>query len=459
MYRIVILLISIQFSALSAPFDLNSQNALHYAKESLQVSDFINKNQLVIRSATDTLNLTFLAGFGISVKPRYIRLDVINGAFNTNFPLLGLAVSADYTTNISAGGVIGDTFLIIEVNSASALGADTSFLLESDSFIIYNKNEPLKIQYTLYDSASDAVNHGRYLSRVNADLAKVISAVGVNFTSSFSHSVGFSQDFLRFNTTFRTPNTFELGDASPEIASLGKVIFERLIMEDTLLPSNSVVITDFRLLIPEIETSLGNVIIDGDFSTARFFLNADDDCAGASTELAEYSSSRTILVSIDQLIDFPVFCIAAESNEIAIQRSSYQIDLDVGTESKLLGEVIYDAATIDLPYITDYSDYRQRIILVNHAGYDVRYFTEFTSELEVADNYSINDLAKGVIPAGSTLKLNANDLVTISEGVPTRVSARILVDAKPKDISAAIQILSLGSNLPPITNVLQVIEY
>jgi hypothetical protein len=73
MYRIVILFISFQFSAFSAPFDLNSQNALHYAKESLQVSDFNNKNQLVIRSASDTLNLTFLAGFGISVKPRYQR--------------------------------------------------------------------------------------------------------------------------------------------------------------------------------------------------------------------------------------------------------------------------------------------------------------------------------------------------------------------------------------------------
>jgi hypothetical protein len=459
MYRLFLIFMSIQFSALSAPFDLNNPLILNYAEESIQASDINSDRKLVISSASDTLNLAFLAGFGISVQSRYIRLDVINGAFNTNFPLSGLAASADYTTNLSAGGGVGDTFLIVEVYAPSAIGADTSFVLESDSFIWFNKNAPLKIQYTLYDSASDAVNQGRYLSRTDTDIAIVTSAVGKNFTVSFTHSVGFTQDFLRFTSTFRTPSTFGLGDSNGETASLGKVLFERLITDDVLLPSTSVAITDFRLLIPEEDTSFDSVIISGDFSTVRAFLNSDDDCTGTSVELAEFIENKNVVTSIDALFDHPVLCVVAESNIITLNRTAYQLDLGIGLGSSLFGEVTYDAASIDLPYVTNFGGYRQRIMLVNHAGYDVAYTTRFVSEEGVGDSFSIGEAAEGIISAGTTLKLNAEDLVTIDSNVSSRISARIFVDAKPADISAAVQILSIGSDAPPQTNVLQVLEY
>jgi hypothetical protein len=449
----------IQFGAVSAPFDLNNPVALRYSAESIQASDLNSDKNLIISSLSDTLNVGFLAGFGISVQPRYIRLDVINGAFNNNFPLSGLAASADYSTNLSAGGSLGDTFLIVEVYAPSALGADTSLVLESDSFIIDNKNEPLKIQYTLYDSASAAVNQGRYLSRTIAEIATVISSVGEKFTSSFTHSVGFSQGFLRFNPTFRAPSIFELGDASAEVASVGKVVFERLITDDVLLPSTSIAITDFRLFIPEVDTSLDSVIISGDFSTVRAFLNSDDDCAGASVELAEFVDTKDVVTNIDVLFDHPVFCVAADSNIISLNRATYSIDLGIGLENSFLGDIAYDAASIDIPYITNYQNYRQRIILTNHAGYDVAYTTRFIAESSVLGHFSEGDAASGVIPAGTTLKLNAEELVKIEPGVPSRIGARIFIDSKPIDISAAVQILSLGENAPPQTNILQVREF
>jgi len=457
--RFIILFIVFQpFTSIQAAFNIETSSPLQYAEESLVQSDYQDGNVL-LSSASDTLDIRFKAGFGLSNDRRYIRIDLINGAFNSVFPSSGVASDVLYDSTISAGGAIGEEYIIIEVSASPAVGPDTEFTLENNSFLLYDINKPLTVVYSLFDSVTAAVYQQESLYSLQGTFLKFIDSFGTKFTYSFSHNVGFGQDFLRFNPTFRSPSTFALGDATESVASVGKVLLSQLILDDVLLPSTSEQITDFRLLLPSINTDKDIVTISGDFSTARYFLNEDDNCAGASVELAEYSNSRTISISLDELVDFPVFCIAAESNEIAIQRSAYQIDLGIGIESTLLGEVVYDAATIDLPYITDYSGYRQRIILVNHAGYDVRYFTEFTSEQEVIDNYIVNDLAKGVIPAGSTLKLNANDLVTISEGVPTRVSARILVDAKPKDISAAIQILSLGSSLPPQTNVLQVIEY
>jgi hypothetical protein len=240
---------------------------------------------------------------------------------------------------------------------------------------------------------------------------------------------------------------------------MGKVLFNQLILDDALLPSSTEVITDFRDLLPEYDTSSELAFIEGDFSTARYFLNEDDDCAGTSLDIAEFSDEHLIYISLDDLVNYPVFCIEAESSDIAIRRSEYSLNLGLGGETKLIGEVLYDAATIDLPYITDFSEYRQRIIFVNHAGYDVSYFTEFSVEESVSGHYSSGELASGVIPAGTTLIIKSNEFVNIESGVNTRVSARVLVDARPSDISAAIQILSIGNNWPPQTNVLQVFEY
>ncbi|MGS2719911.1 hypothetical protein [Paraglaciecola aestuariivivens] len=453
------ILVSFVTSIQAAPFELATTESLKFAKVALTDADYNNDGHVVISNSTDVLDLVFAAGFGLSTDHRYIRIDIINGAFNTNFPASGISSSLSYDSRLVSGGAIGDQSLIIEISANPAIGPDTLLTLENNSFLWFDIDQPIEVHYRLYDTATAAVNEGNYLSNIQSTLATFNDAIGDKYVRSFTHKVGIGHDFLRFNSTFRSPATFSLGDANETLASVAKILFNQLILEDVLLASTSEPINDFRLLIPTIDTASDTVSLNGDFSTARYFLNQDDDCSGTSLELAAYSSDRVVMLSIDDLVDHPVFCIAAESNEIAIQRSAYQIDLDIGVEAKLFGEVVYDAATIVLPYITGYTGYRQRILLVNHAGYDVKYFTEFTAEESVEGNYIVNDVSKGIISAGSTLKINAQDLVTINEGVPSRVSARIFVDAKPKDISAAVQILSLGSELPPHTNVLEVIEY
>jgi len=232
-----------------------------------------------------------------------------------------------------------------------------------------------------------------------------------------------------------------------------------LITQAVRLPATSALITVFSDLLPSMNTAARTATIKGDFSSVRAFLNQQDDCAGASYALAEYSQTNIVQVSIDELIDYPVFCLAAESKSLAIKRAAYYLDLGFGLAASLLGEVVYDTAAVDLPYITNYANYRQRIILINHAGYDVAYTTQFVAEEVVMGNFQANSKATGIIPAGSTLKLNSDELVTIDPNVPSRVSARIFIDAKPQDVAAAVQILALDSNLPPQTNTLNVIQY
>lgn len=441
----------------SASFNLNEDGPLLYAKEALTDKDIKGQGQLTISSAADTLNITVRAGFSLSSSAKYARLDVINGTFNNAFPASGFAASGSYSSSTAQGGAIGDSSIIVQISAPTVIGPDTEFTLESTSFKWLDISEPLKIQYTLYDSPAAAVNGGAYIARTITPIAQVISAIGTSFTQSFTHSATFSQDFLRFKTTFRSPSVFSLGDATETLASVGKVRFDNLIVADVRFADTSLPINSFADLLPDLNTKAPNASIRGDFSSVKAFLNDQADCAGTSLDLLEYSAEKEVKVSIDNLISYPVFCLAAQSDEIPLQRSAYQLDLGIGLDSRLLGEIVYAAASIDLPYLTSYADYRQRIMLVNHAGYDVAYTTRFSAEEEVEGHYNIQPKASGIIPAGGTLKLNTQELVTIDNGVPSRVSARIFVDAKPADISAAVQILSLDSNLPPQTNVLQVL--
>jgi len=439
----------------AAAFDLNNSDVLQYATESVLPADYEEDGQLVIANGSDTLNLIFKAGFGLSNDFRYARLDVINGAFNSSFVASGFATSGTFDSFLVSGGSIGDSYLVVEVSAGSAAGPDTLFTLESNSFLWNNTSEPLEIKYTLYDTADAAVNGLSFLYQKKVKLAKMIKAAGEDYVHSFEHSVGFSQSFLRFNPSFRSPNTFQLGDSTESLASTGKVLFDQLIVDDVLLPSTSVAITDYRQLIPTNDTANDNVRISGDFSSVRAFLNADDNCAGAEIDLIEFSSEKEVFTSIDNLVTHPVFCLEVTSNNIKVKRADYFIDLGTQLNEKLLGGIRYDGAAIDLPYLSNFQLYKQKIFLVNMAGYPVKYLTLFTAETAVQNQYTPGMLAEGEIPADSTLKISVSDLVSIS-GLTQRISARILLDAAPNDIAAAVQTVAVGSSSPPNTNVLKI---
>lgn len=459
MNKLLFFLYYISFISSATVFDLEQSTPLQYASESIVAADYNSDGYLIISSASDTLNISFKAGFGLSAGFRYARIDVINGAFNSSFPVSGLAASGDYSSLLVTGGSAGDNYAVIELSASPAVGQDTVLTLEADSFSWFEISDPLEIRYALYDTATAAVNKLEFLYSVEGSLAKVVASLGENFTHSFTHTAGFSQDFLRFNSTFRPPATFALGDATATLASVGKVLFSQLVTDNVLMPSTSNQINDFRSLIPTSNSALDNVNITGDFSAVNAFLNADDDCVGASFALASYSDESTVKVSIDNLLAFPVFCLTADSNTVLLNRSIFEIDLALGFKTSILGELTYDAASIDLPYITSYPVYRQRIFLVNHTGYDVAYITRFIAESEVIGHYTEGVAASGVIPAGSTLIIRGDDIVSIDAGVPSRISARIFVDAKPADISAAFQILSTDSVEPPMTTVLKVSQH
>lgn len=443
--------------ACAAPFDFESSEPLLYASEVLSESDFTDDDgKLRIAAADDTLELEIEVGFTISSDQKYARIDIINGQFENALAYEGFAIDADYSSILVAGGGAYDSYAVIDLLADTPVGPETTLLLETSSFLWDDISDELQVRYRLYDKASTAIYGGDTIVDETVTLAQVVDATLDLYTQSFTHSASFAHDFLSFNATYRSPNVFQLGDASDSLASLGKFLPDQLVLDGVLLASDSSEITDFRTLLTERNTENADVVISGDFSSQTTFLNEDDDCAGTRLELASFSGESEVYVSLDDLVSYPVLCAEPEGVEIPLTRASFTLDIGLGEGEAAFGQITYDAAVVDLPYITTYEGYRQRIFLVNHSGFDVDYTTTFTSEAALEGDYVAGDSATGTISAGQTLKFNSTDLVELPEGGLTRVSARLYIDADPDDVSVAEQILSLGSTEPPQTNVLEV---
>jgi hypothetical protein len=134
------------------------------------------------------------------------------------------------------------------------------------------------------------------------------------------------------------------------------------------------------------------------------------------------------------------------------------LDLGFGLPPALLSSVRYNSSSIDFPYITDFDNLRQRLFIVNHSDKEVAYRFLFTSEIGYENALEVLDASIGIIPAKSTLKLNSTEIINILPPGPPRVSGRLYINARPQDISAATQLVSLVSDAPPVTNVLTVQE-
>jgi hypothetical protein len=440
----------------ATPFDLDSDIALLFAAESIVSSDVESDGKIRIGSGTDELNLQLKAGFAISQSSRYVRIEFENGSLLNNLPVTGLATNVNYNSLLVQGGGIGDNFAVIEVYAVASQPQDTALLVEVTALKIIDRSLPLKVTYSLYGNPSDAVNNGPKLYSKEVELLRFVFGLATGYADAHTLSIGFGTEFLRFNSTFRAPNTFSLGDSDGELGSLAKFTGDFLIIENVRRPSDSAKISDFRDLLAGFDTSSNSASLSGDFSSGDVSLNSNNDCSGAKYPLTTNDFSKTIAISLDTLSTYPVLCIDLTDNTTAFVRTEFQLDLGLGQKSVYFGKVSYDGSSVDFPFLTSFSNFRQKIFITNHAGYDIAYKFEFFAEEAVKNNFQFGTAASGVLKASGVTKIDVWDLFTVDSNVPTRLSGRMLIDGLPQDISAAIQLVSLTSSTPPTTNVLEV---
>ena len=114
-----------------------------------------------------------------------------------------------------------------------------------------------------------------------------------------------------------------------------------------------------------------------------------------------------------------------------------------------LGAIRRDGTTIRLSYLTQFSEYNQRIVIVNRGGAASYTFTFMTEDGATATPGAD---AEGTLPANSItyLSLMHDDLVTI-EGSPNRAAATLIVAAQDTVIDVLVSQTNAGGGTDTVT--------
>ncbi len=92
----------------------------------------------------------------------------------------------------------------------------------------------------------------------------------------------------------------------------------------------------------------------------------------------------------------------------------------MGAEDLVLGEIKHDGTTVNIPFLTSYDGYVQRLVIVNRNKQDVAYTLTFHTE---GDGTADPGMVEGMLDGGQTTVIKVADEVTFTS--PTRGSGTL----------------------------------
>lgn len=414
--------------------DNNTNDRVNVGTEALIAADFNGDGFVVMNNVASNgisdaaLDVQSVLGFSIGEgTSKYIRIDLAGAEFGAA-PVLTVA-----GTNVTlAQGGNGQSFAIFEVaapNGGGNIAAATSVILETDTYLV-NPAGGSSVTVATYEDASNAVNETGVLFTDSKAFTNVASVVTGDITNTATSVATVGSNFLLFTTAS--------GDAfSTTVAKVGEVDLQDYVLNGSVDNDlNPITVTD-------VLTANQAVAVSGDFSFGTWTLDADLDCdpANGNSVALTVNSDETVATSgvIAGLATTPLaVCVTVPGvtpTADTIQKGNYSVEILEDEIEGNLGGIVYNTVSIDVPYITTFADYNQRLYIVNNGRQDALYTMTFTGEdgTEVTPGTA----ATGTVPAGEMVTLKATDVVTLSG--KTRVSAVIEIEAEDSDITAASQ--------------------
>lgn len=394
-----------------------------FATELFDATDLDGDGNLPVTNAGNILDVTFQTGFTVAQgTSKYVKVKLTNAAFGAGASLTSGV--GGFSATISQNGTAGDTEVLFEITSpANDIAAADVLTLVAASYAI-DPDAAATVDIALYETAGDAVNEVNPLYTESGTLAStasgstgVVTIEGTNVATVASGFLDFDADSLGAN-----------------LASIGQIDIDEILDGTSYLPNGTAAVaTDFV-------TDAQDITFAGDFSYGTWTLQDDLTCAGggatvdvsAGINMAETAST----VTIASLAAGPwALCLAVNGTDEVIQKDVYTVTLDTDNLTNDIGEIKYDTTSIEVPYITTFSDLNQRFYLINYSNTPVAYSFSFVSENGVTADPLTG--ASGTIPANEVLALRADQVVEITGR--TRTSAIIEVEAVDADVAATTQ--------------------
>ena len=452
--------------------DADPQMGVKYAQEtitkSLQGNDGVT--YYVVDGGTDLLDVSAAVGFGTTPTAALVVRYDFNGMILTEDSMPGLTLEGGDVA-LRQGGKAKDNYVVFLVTGLP----DT-----------INGLNPPTLDLNL-DEVAISTGGGSITMHVRDDLSIPADNV-VTQTGAITMTTGLMPVKVKRYPTASVDEKFLLflegdgeGETANMVASVGSVVVNEV--ADLQHADGGGVVTTGELIVDaqdagantETPDSESSVIFKGDFSFAMEVTlrptpsNLTDPICTAGTNLmmakeddGTQDTTRLRTQSLSYVNDNPNLCIMVQSGDMAMPipaTDPYVVEKTivlVGTladNSKFtpmpdpaeLGAIRRDGTTVRLPYLTQYSLYNQRIVVVNRSSAAAEYSFDFMAE----DGVTITRGPKAdgtLMPNSLTyFSLANNDLVMI-EGSPNRAAATFIVGTQKNNIDVLISQTNEGGS-------------
>ena len=369
-----------------------------------------------------TTDLGFTIGNGTT---KYIRIDLDGATFAASADgALTVTGSGANTVDLSAGGTDGDDFVIYEVAATADVSPTAVVNLSVASYDI-STSGPSTVTYRLYETATAAANAtDATLKTASAEFTDLASANTGEFAVGIDNQATVSSEFKAFSAASLGATTATVGYLDTDL------------LVDTAYDLDGTPVTADDLLDDQ-----QDLVFTGDFTFGTWTLEASDTCDAASPVAITPTATGGIIEDLDDsTLTSADWYVCVDSGGDTIEKGSYSVTLADDELTDALGTIGYDTTTIEVPYLTTFSEYNQRLYIINNGSSAADYSISFVGE--AATTATPLAAATGTVPAGEMLMLKVTDIVEL-EG-RTRVSATVEVEGIDANIQAATQTVNLA---------------
>ena len=414
--------------------------AVVYAKESITTAQ-VTGGMVQVTAATTELNTLVATGFGVtSTTHAFIRFDLTNAKFKTAVVAGDLTAVTGTITNVTLaqGGAVGDTYVIFDVTSGGL--SQTDKLQLALAGLQVSPTAAASVNYAHYSTSPNAVGQTGALATDSYAFASVAEVLTTTIAATDRVA----------DVSAPTPFTLFVSPASAT-ASLGTVKFD---ITAGSLTAAGVAVTGLAQVI-DIAATKSKLEVAGDLSyiigatAAATALNLTFGTVAANVAATNVSSAKLDNFTTLPFVPAVAYPIAVTAVS-AINAGAYSLTFTPtgiataqytpSVKTGALGSITRSGTTVQVPYITTFADYNQRLVLVNRSSLSAPYKVTFTPESGVTA--TAGAMATGTLAPMQTKIIKATDIVTLTGA--TRTAATVVVTAPSSTIDAATTVVNLS---------------
>lgn len=367
----------------------------------------------------------------------FVRFDLDNMAWDKALPATAITSNLVDLT-VEAGGARGGNWVVRSMAPDLVVPPTQRVFLSLNRSLAIRPGFPGTIRMTVYVNLADAlaarnplvsksqttfatarslrqvVTPRTVTATVASGFAK-LAAAGSNTIGTLSIAIGGGSNGP---THYGVPDRIEI-DTFAEVAQAGNVA-----------------------------TGRGSLVtFKGDFSVGAFLSStgATPSCGTQPLTTRDAQGNVVDKLTVPAGAGVTSLCInVPATNTAAIPHGEYTVAVDYqgltnaafppeDLAETTIGRIRHDGTRVQVPFLTTYSGYSQRVIIVNRNRVPVSYAFGFTAEDGVTA--TPGQMAQGVVPPESRMMLRATDIVNLAG--KTRTAATLNIVATPGSVDVA----------------------